>query len=129
MADIDLLPARGIPFRVQVAATGIATAGTKTIAELAAVGMHPVCIVDSTGAVGGVTVEQLAQRGIRAACLVDDQGNSGAPIQNAVELRKRGIRPLVKLTIAGLSGTTTMLQLAQRGLDYAALVNESGTVT
>jgi len=129
MADIDLMPARGVPFRARVASTGIAVPGTATVEQLAQRGMHPVCIVDSTGQAGGVTVEQLAQRGIRAACLVDEFGNSGAPVASADELRRRGIRPLVALTAAGLNGTTTMLQLAQRGLDYACLVDETGTAT
>ena len=129
MADIDLMPARGVPFKARVDANGIALGGTKTILELAQRGMHPVCTVDSTGVNGAVTIDQLAQRGIRAVCLVDEFGNSGAPIASADELRRKGIRPLVALTALGLNGTTTMLQLAQRGLDYACLVDETGTAT
>jgi hypothetical protein len=129
MADIDLLPARGIPFRARVDALGVAFGGTSTLLQLKTRGMRPVCVVDSTGVNGTTTVAQLASAGIQAVCLVDQNGISGAPISNADQLRSSGIRPLVQLTALGLSGTTTMLQLAGRGLEYAALVDETGTAT
>ena len=129
MADIDLMPARGVPFRARVTAAGIAVGGTKTIDQLAAAGMRAVCTVDSNGLVGAVTIDQLAAAGIRAVCLVDENGLSGAPIKTADQLRSAGIRPLVWLTAMGIGGSSTMAQLAQRGLDYAALVDETGTAT
>jgi hypothetical protein len=130
MADTDLMPARGVPFKARVDGNGVALGGTTTALQLQQRGWRPVCTVDSTGtAVGGATVAQLASAGIRAVCLVDEFGNSAAPIQSADTLRKAGIRPLVQLTALGLSGTTTMLQLAGRGLEYAALVDETGTAT
>jgi len=127
MADMDMMPSLGVPFRALVDASGIAVGGTMNVAQLAQRGMRAVCTVDSNGLSGGVTVEQLAQRGVRAVCLVDENGLAGGV--NADELRRRGIRPLVSLAALGLSGSTTMLQLAQRGLDYACLVNESGAAT
>jgi DNA-binding transcriptional LysR family regulator len=127
MADINLMPARGVPFMARVDANGIAFGGTSTLLQLAQRGMRAVCVVGPDGLNGAVTVAQLASAGIRAVCLVDENGNSGAPIATADTLRSRGIKPLVPLTAAGLNGTTTMLQLAQRGLGYACLVDETGT--
>jgi hypothetical protein len=124
MADSDLMPARGVPYRVTVDANGIAVGGTANVLQLAQKGMRPVCLVDANGLSGAVTIDQLRGRGIRAACLVDENGLVGGV--TADTLRSRGIRPLVSLTAAGLSGSTTMLQLAQRGLESACLVNEAG---
>jgi len=129
MADTDLMAARGVPFKANVGVNGVSVGGTSTLLQLQQRGWRPVCVVDSTGVNGTTTVAQLASAGIRSVCLVDVNGNSSAPIASAAALRASGIRPLVKLTANGLSGATTMLQLAQAGLEYAALVDETGTAT
>ena len=75
MADTDLLPQRGLPVLALVDSAGIASNGTKTIAQFAASGIRCVCAVDGTGvSVGGKTVAQLASGGIRAFCPVDELG-------------------------------------------------------
>ena len=131
MADIDLLPPRGIPRLALVDGLGIATNGSQTVAQLAARGMRSVCAVDSTGvSVSGATMLQLAQRGIQAFCPVDELGvaQSGA---TADALRRAGIRPMVLLGATGvaLTGSATMLTLAQRGLPYFCPVDEAGNAT
>jgi hypothetical protein len=132
MADIDLLPARGIPRKALVDATGIATNGTQTVAQLAARGMEAVCAVDGSGnaVTGSGTLLQLAQRGIRAFCPVDETGVA-TDSSTADQLRMRGIRPMVLLNNTGiaLTGSATMLTLAQRGLGYFCPVDESGNAT
>jgi len=131
MADIDLLPPRGVPVLALVDGTGIATNGSQTVAQLAQRGMRSVCAVDATGvSVSGATVAQLAQRGIRAFCPVDETGVA-ADASTALMLRQRGIRPMVLLGATGiaLTGSATMLTLAQRGLGYFCPVDEAGNAT
>jgi len=131
MADIDLLPPRGVPVLALVDGLGIATNGSATVLQLAQRGMRSACAVDSTGvSVSGATMLQLAQRGIQAFCPVDEMGvaQSGA---TADALRRAGIRPMVLLGATGvaLTGSATMLALAQRGLGYFCPVDEAGNAT
>ena len=131
MADIDLLPPRGVPVLALVDGTGIATNGSQTMLQLAQRGMRSVCAVDSTGvSVSGATMLQLAQRGIQAFCPVDELGvaQSGA---TADALRRAGIRPMVLLGGNGLAltGSASMLTLAQRGLGYFCPLDEAGNAT
>jgi hypothetical protein len=131
MADIDLLPPRGVPVLALVDGTGIASNGSQTVAQLAQRGMRSVCAVDATGvSVSGATMLQLAQRGIQAFCPVDELGvaQSGA---TAAALQRAGIRPMVLLGANGLAltGSATMLTLAQRGLSCFCPVDEAGNAT
>jgi len=131
MADIDLLPPRGAPRLALVDGMGIATNGSQTVLQLAQRGMQAVCAVDGSGvSADGATVAVLAQRGIRAFCPVDELGvaQSGA---TADALRRAGIRPMVLLGANGLAltGSATMLTLAQRGLSYFCPVDEAGNAT
>src|SRR4029077_19961619 len=131
MADIDVLPARGVPVLALVDSTGIASNGSQTVAQLAARGIRSVCAVDATGvSVGGANVAQLASAGIRAFCPVDENGVSQAG-PTADDLRRAGIRPMVLLNNTGiaLTGSATMLTLAQRGLSCFCPVDESGNAT
>ena len=132
MADIDLLPTRGVPFAALVDANGIATNGSSTVAQLAAKGMRAICAVDGSGnaTTGSGTMLQLAQRGIKAFCPVDENGVA-LDASTADAIRKRGIRPMVLLGNNGvaLTGSATMLTLAQRGLDYFCPLDEGGNAT
>ena len=128
MADTDLMPMAGVPFRVLVDANGVAVGGTSTIMQLASRGMRAVCSVSSAGVSGSTDIPTLASRGIRAVCLVDANGLASDSTP-ADALRRAGIRPVVSLTSQGLSGSTTMLQLAQRGLEYVCLVDENGAAS
>jgi hypothetical protein len=131
MADIDVLPPRGVPALALVDSTGIASNGSSTVAQLAAKGIRSICAVDATGvSVGGASVAQLASAGIRAFCPVDENGVSQAgPVADA--LRRAGIRPMVLLDNTGtaLNGSAKVLTLAQRGLSYFCPVDESGNAT
>ena len=133
MADIDLLPQRGIHPLALVDATGVAIGGTTTVAQLAARRMQAVCQVDQTGLAlsdGVSTVAQLASRGIRAFAAVDELGVSvDDAVTKADVIRMRGIRPMVAVDANGISqtGSATMLTLAQRGLSPFCPVDETGT--
>ena len=131
MADIDLLPTRGVPFAALVDSTGVATNGSSTVAQLAAKGMRAICAVDATGvSVGGANVAQLASAGIRAFCPVDENGVA-QDSSTADMLRTRGIRPMVLLNATGiaLTGSSTMLALAGRGLQCVCPLDETGNAT
>ena len=112
MADIDLLPTRGVPFAALVDSTGVATNGSSTVAQLAAKGMRAICAVDATGvSVGGANVAQLASAGIRAFCPVDENGVAQDSSTADMLRTMRGIRPMVLLNATGiaLTGSSTML--------------------
>ena len=96
MADIDLLPPRGIPYAALVNGNGVAVTGTQTVA-------------------------QLASRGIRAFAAVDELGvSTDDAVTKADTIRMRGIRPMVAVDANGVSqtGSATIPVLAQRGLGY-----------
>ena len=133
MADVDLLPPRGVPYFALVDANGIAIGGTSTTAQLAAKGMRAICQVDPTGlALSDVTstAALLASRGIRAFAAVDENGVSvDDAVTTADVIRSRGIRPMVAVDANGLSqtGPATIPVIAQRGLSYFCPVDETGT--
>ena len=134
MADIDLLRPRGVPFAALVDATGIATGGTSTVAQLAAKGMPAIAAVDPTGlALDGTSkVADLAARGIRAFAPIDELGiSTDDAVSTADAIRKRGIRPMVAVDANGVSqtGSATIPVLAQRGLGYFCPLDESGNAT
>ena len=132
MADIDLLPTRGVPFRALVDSSGVAINGSQTVAQLASRGVRAFCAVDGTGTpiTGGGSLAGLAAAGIRAFCAVDENGVA-QDASTALQLRSRGIRPMVLLDASGiaLNGSANMLALAQKGLDYCCPVDESGNAT
>ena len=133
MADVDLLPSRGVPYLALVDANGIAIGGTSTIALLASKGMKAICQVDPTGIAssdGTSTVALLASKGIRAFAAVDENGVSvDDAVTKADIIRMRGIRPMVAVDANGLSqtGPATIPVIAQRGLSYFCPVDETGT--
>ena len=133
MADTDLLRPRGVPYAAVVDATGVASGGTSTAAQLAAKGIRAICQVDATGLAssdGVSTVAVLASRGLRAFAAVDENGiSTDDAVSTADVIRRRGIRPMVPVNANGIAatGSATMLTLAQRGLSYFCPVDESGT--
>jgi hypothetical protein len=133
MADVDILPSRGITAAALVDGNGVAIGGTQTVAQLAARGMRAICQVDPAGIAssdGVSTVAQLAARGIRAFAAVDELGvSSDDAVTKADTLRMRGIRPLVPVNASGIAspGSASILTLAQRGLGYFCPVDETGT--
>ena len=133
MADTDLLPSRGVPYRALVDANGIAIGGTSTTALLASKGMKAICQVDPTGVAlsdGATSVALLASRGIRAFAAVDENGVSVDDATTKADvIRSRGIRPMVAVDANGLSqtGPATIPVIAQRGLSYFCPVDETGT--
>ena len=135
MADIDLLPTRGVPFAALVDSTGVATNGSSTVAQLAAKGMRAIAAVDPTGlALDGTSkVADLAARGIRASFApIDELGvSTDDAVSTADAIRKRGIRPMVAVDANGVSqtGSATIPILAQRGLGYFCPLDESGNAT
>ena len=134
MADIDLLRPRGVPFAALVDATGVATGGTSTVAQLAGKGMRAIAAVDPTGlALDGTSkVADLAARGIRAFAPIDELGvSTDDAVSTADAIRKRGIRPMVAVDANGVSqtGSATIPVLAQRGLGYFCPLDESGNAT
>ena len=132
MADTDLLPSRGVPYRALVDSTGVAINGSSTVLQLAAKGMRAACAVDGTGTAitGGANLAQLAAAGIRAFCAVDQNGVA-SDLSTADQLRSRGIPPVVLLDANGIAkgGTANMLTLAQCGLNYFCSVDETGTAS
>ena len=135
MADIDLLPPRGVPRMALIGANGIAIGGTSTVAQLAAKGMQSICQVGPNGIAssdGASTVAQLAAMGIRTFAAVDENGvSSDDSVTTAATLQMRGLRPMVTLNASGVSatGTANILTLAQRGLGYFCPLDETGTAT
>ena len=133
MADVDLLPSRGVPYLALVDANGIAIGGTSTIALLASKGMKAICQVDPTGLAssdGTSTIALLASRGIRAFAAVDETGlSTDDGTSRADVIRSRGIRPMVPLDVNGIAqtGSSNIPTLAQRGLGYFCPVDETGT--
>ena len=131
MADVDILPSRGIRAAALVDGNGIAINGTSTIAQLASRGMRSICEVTPLGvAANGATLLQLAQRGIRNFCPVSELGVA-TDASTADTLQRRGIKPMVPVSALGvaLTGSATTPTLAQRGLDYFCPLNESGGAT
>ena len=132
MADTDLLPSRGVPFRALVDSTGIAINGSSTVLQLAAKGMHAVCAVDGTGTAitGGGSLAQISAAGIRPFCAVDQNGVA-QDASTADQLRARGIPPVVLLDATGvaLNGSANIQALQQRGFNYFCPVDESGNAT
>jgi len=131
MADIDILPKRGIPTKALVDGLGIASNGSATLAQLAARGMRGICAVDSTGnAITGGTLAQLAARGIEVFCSVDETGIS-LDATTADTLRKRGIQPMVLVDANGIAqnGSANMETLRKRSLGYFCPLDETGTAT
>lgn len=132
MADTDLLRPRGVPYAAVVDATGTASGGTSSVAQLAAKGIRAICQVDATGLAssdGVSTVAVLASRGLLAFAAVDENGvSTDDAVSTADVIRRRGIRPMVPVNANGIAatGSATMLTLAQRGLDYFCPVDESG---
>jgi len=131
MADVDILPSRGIRAAALVDGNGIAINGTSTIAQMASRGMRSICEVTPLGvAANGATLLQLASRGIRNFCPVSELGVA-TDASTAATLRQRGIQPMVPVSALGvaLTGSATTPTLAQRGLDYFCPLNESGGAT
>jgi hypothetical protein len=129
MADIDVLPQRGVHPLALVGANGVAIGGTSTVAQLAAKGMQAICQVDATGIAssdGTSTVAQLASRGIRTFAAVDELGvSTDDAVSKADVIRMRGIRPMVAVDANGVSqtGSATIPYLSWRsaGLGISAL--------
>jgi hypothetical protein len=131
MADVDILPSRGIRAAALVDGNGVAINGTQTVLQLAQRGMRSICEVTPLGvAANGATLLQLAQRGIRNFCPVSELGVA-TDSSTAATLRQRGIQPMVPVSATGvaLTGSATILTLAQRGLTHFCPLNESGAAT
>jgi hypothetical protein len=120
MADVDILPSRGIRAAALVDGNGVAINGTQTVLQLAQRGMRSICEVTPLGvAANGATLAQLASRGIRNFCPVSEIGVA-TDASTADVLRRRGIQPMVPVSATGvaLTGSATILTLAQRGLTH-----------
>ena len=131
MADVDILPSRGIRAAALVDGNGVAINGTQTVLQLAQRGMRSICEVTPLGvAANGATLAQLASRGIRNFCPVSEIGIA-TDASTADVLRRRGIQPMVPVSATGvaLTGSATILTLAQRGLTHFCPLNESGAAT
>lgn len=132
MADIDLLPARGIRGYAVVADTGIAVGGTLTVLQLAQRGMRSICAVNSDGtSSGGLTMLQLGARGIMGCCSVLETGLSTDSAVPILILKQRGLNPMCPVTALGVAqgGSATMIQLAQRGIQGFCPLTEAGAET
>jgi hypothetical protein len=132
MADVDLLPSRGIRAAALVDGNGIAVNGSQTVLQLAQRGMRSECAVDATGvSTSGANMLQIAQRGFRAFCPVSELGIAQDASTTADMLRRRGIRPVVLLDANGiaLNGSANMATLAQRGLQSFCPIDETGNAT
>lgn len=132
MADIDLLHARGIPFRALVDGQGIAVGGTLTMAQLSDRGMMPACQVDADGVAGdGSTLLQLRSRGIPFFCEVTELGVDPVSGDTGRMLANRGIPAICPVDALGIAqgGTSTMVELSRRGIGYFCPVDEAGNET
>lgn len=129
MSDKDSLLARGIPFFALVDELGVSTDGTLTsVSTIRSRSMEPICSVNSSGvAASGSTLTQMRSRAIRVYCPVTENAVTSDAVSVST-LSSRGISYFCPVDINGIAigGTSTLAQLAAKGLPFACFVDSSG---
>lgn len=132
MSDLDALRQRGITIRVLVDGSGVAIGGSKTLTELCAEGVSPICQTDASGAaLDGSTLTQTRSRGIQQFCSVGETGVDATSGLTVSQLAARGVSGGCVVDSSGIaqSGTATLTELRQRGIPAFCPVDETGTAT